>query len=87
MFDIRSRAGKLFVILNDRHPAKDGLFELLHEDEEGSSQALKALKLLLEAWARLEDEAEAKQRQVLEDVRSDWGRIARDFLQEAADRA
>ena len=87
MFDIRSRAGKLFVILNDRHPAKDGLFELLHEDEEDSSQALKALKLLLEAWARLEDEAEAKQRQVLEDVRSDWGRIARDFLQEAADRA
>lgn len=87
MFDIRSRAGKLFVILNDRHPAKDGLFELLHEDEEDSSRALKALKLLLEAWARLEDEAEAKQRQVLEDVRSDWGRIARDFLQEAADRA
>jgi len=87
MFDIRSRAGKLFVVLNDQHPAKEGLFELLNEDEENSSRALKALKLLLEAWARLEDEAEAKQRQVLADVRADWGRIARDFLQEAADRA
>ncbi len=87
MFDIRSRAGKLFVVLNDQHPAKDGLFELLGEDNENSSRALKALKLLLEAWARLEDEAENKQRQILADVRSDWGRIARDFLQEAADRA
>jgi hypothetical protein len=87
MFDIRSRAGKLFVILNDQHPAKEGLFELLNTDEESSSTALKALKLLLEAWARLEDEAENKQRQFLADVRSDWGRIARDFLQEAADRS
>ena len=87
MFDIRSKAGKLFVILNDMHPAKEGLFELLNENDEDSSRALKALKLLLEAWARLEDEAEAKQRQVLADVRADWGRIARDFLQEAADRA
>ena len=87
MFDIRARAGKLFVILNDHHPANEGLFELLNEDEENSSRALTAFKLLLEAWARLEDEAEAKQRQVLEDVRSDWGRIARDFLQEAAERA
>ena len=87
IFDVRSRAGKLFVILNDQHPAKESLFELLGEDEEEPSNALKALKLLLEAWARLEDEAEAKKRQVLADVRSDWGRIARDFLQEAADRA
>ena len=87
MFDVRSRAGKLFVVLNDQHPAKDGLFELLHDENEDSSRALKALKLLLEAWARLEDEADAKNRQILADVRSDWGRIARDFLQEAADRA
>jgi len=88
MFDIRSRAGKLFVILNDQHPAKEGLFELLNEDDEDTSRALKALKLLLEAWARLEDEAESKQkRQDLQDVRADWGRIARDFLQEASDRA
>jgi hypothetical protein len=87
MFDTYSRAGKLFVVLNDQHPARDGLFELLDEENEDSSRALKSLKLLLEAWARLEDEAESKKRQVLADVRSDWGRIARDFLQEAADRA
>jgi len=87
MFDIRSRAGKLMIVLNDQHPAKDGLFELLGNDSEDSNRALKSLKLLLEAWARLEDESDSKQRQILSDVRSDWGRIARDFLQEAEDRA
>ena len=87
MFDVRSRAGKLIVVINDQHPAKEGLFELLDNDNENSSQAMKSLKLLLEAWARLEDEAESKQRQLLSDVRSDWGRIARDFLQEAEDRS
>ena len=84
MFDIRSRAGKIFVILNTNHPANSGLFELL-KDEDGTNDtpALKSLKLLLEAWARLEDEAEPKRRQTLEDIRLDWGRIARDFLQES----
>ena len=86
MFDVRPRAGKLFVVLNDQHPAKEGLFELLNDEDEDTSRALKALKLLLEAWARLEDEADPKVRQTLADIRTDWGKIARDFLQEAADR-
>ncbi len=83
-FDIRSRAGKIFVIVNNLHPAKDGLFELLKDgDGVNDTPALSSLKLLLEAWARLEDEANPKRRQILEDIRTDWGRIARDFLQEA----
>ncbi len=85
-FDIRSRAGKIFVVVNQQHPAKDGLFELLREEDGvNDTPALSALKLLLEAWARLEDEAGSRRRQVLEEVRIDWGRIARDFLQEAED--
>lgn len=83
-FDIRSRAGKIFVVVNSLHPAKDGLFELLKQsDGVNDTPALSALKLLLEAWARLEDEANPRRRQMLEEIRMDWGRIARDFLQEA----
>ncbi len=83
-FDIRSRAGKIFVIVNNLHPAKDGLFELLKDgDGVNDTPALSSLKLLLEAWARLEDEANPRRRQMLEEIRVDWGRIARDFLQEA----
>jgi len=84
IFDIRSRAGKIFVIVNSDHPARDDLFDLLKSDDgTNDTAALRSLKLLLEAWARMEDEAEPRRRQVLEDVRLDWGRIARDFLQEA----
>ena len=71
-------------ILNENHPARDGLFELLKNEEgEADFPALKSLKLLLEAWARMEDEASGPRKQALEDIRSDWGRMARDFLQEA----
>jgi len=84
IFDVSSRAGKIFVTINEDHPAYDGLFELLDQDDESTSKPLKALKLLFEAWARLEDTAGPGRRQQLEDARGDWGRIARDFLQEAS---
>jgi hypothetical protein len=82
VFDVRSKAGVLIININTKHPAHEHLFELLREEEgaEENSPALKALKLLLTAWARLEDEAGDERRQELEDTRSDWGRIARDFL-------
>jgi len=85
-FDIKSRAGTIIIHINTRHPARDHLFELLKADNaEADPPALKALKLLLTAWARLEDESGDTRRQQLEDIRQDWGRLARDFLQEAQD--
>lgn len=83
-FDIRSKAGTMIILINTRHPASKHLFEILKNQEE-DTPALKALKLLLTAWARLEDEASEARREQLEDIRSDWGRIARDFLKEAED--
>jgi hypothetical protein len=60
------------------------LFELLRqENADTDTPALMALKLLLCAWARLEDEAGEQRRQRFEDTRLDWGRQARDFLQAA----
>lgn len=88
IFDIRSRAGTIIVTINMRHPAHEHLFELLRgddDDETGDSPALTGLKLLLTAWARMEDEAGDRRRQELEDIRAEWGRIARDFLQVADD--
>ncbi|TAD86085.1 MAG: ATP-binding protein, partial [Bacteroidetes bacterium] len=41
------------------------------------------LKLLLMAWARYEDEQpDGNPKQKIKDTREDWGRIARQFLQE-----
>ena len=84
IFDIKSKAGTIIILINSKHPARDNLFELLQEENcDKDTPALRSLKLLLTAWARLEDEAEDRKRQDLEDVRLDWGRIARDFLQVA----
>jgi hypothetical protein len=82
IFDVKSKAGTIIVNINTKHPAREHLFELLKEPTgEAETPALKALKLLLSAWARLEDEAGAQRRRQLEDTRQDWGRIARDFLE------
>lgn len=85
MFDVRLKAGTIIILINTKHPAREHFFDLLkQEGAEVDTPAQKALKLLLSAWARLEDEAAGTGRkQHLEDARADWGRLARDFLQAA----
>ena len=85
MFDIKQKSGTLIILINKKHPASDHFFDLLKQEEaEADTPAQKALKLLLSAWARLEDESIGTGRkQILEDTRQDWGRLARDFLQAA----
>ena len=41
---------------------------------------LKGLKLLLESWARLEDEATESSREQLQEIRFKWGMLARKFF-------
>jgi hypothetical protein len=84
VFDVTSKAGVIILTINTRHPAHEHLFDLLREGDDNTpeSPALKGLKLLLTAWARMEDEASGEQKTVLEDTRGEWGRIARDFLRE-----
>ena len=83
MFDVQARAGKLIVTLNDNHPVQKLLFDSIEEEDKGTSDASKSLRLMLQAWARLEDESSRERRAVLSDIREDWGRIVRDFLIEA----
>lgn len=84
VFDVTSKAGVIIITINTKHPAQAHLFELLREGDPSvpESPALQGLKLLLTAWARMEDEASGDERDQLEDIRGDWGRIARDFMRE-----
>lgn len=84
VFDVTSKAGVIIITINTKHPAQAHLFELLREGDPSvpESPALQGLKLLLTAWARMEDEASGEERDRLEDIRGDWGRIARDFMRE-----
>jgi len=86
-FSVSSRGGSIIITVNKNHPVAPNLIGLLEESENAlSDKALMALKLMLCAWARLEDEtqnANMKQRYV--DFRDGWGRLARDFFTVAYD--
>lgn len=86
-FSVTSRGGSIIITVNKNHPVAPNLIGLLEESENAlSDKALMALKLILCAWARLEDEtqnANVKQRYV--DFRDGWGRLARDFFAVAYD--
>jgi hypothetical protein len=91
-FSVKSKGGKILISLNTSHPAYHKLVEVLDESIEGASQedlqrrlsnASEGLKLLLMAWARYEDEQpDGKLKTSAQESRQDWGRIARQFLQE-----
>lgn len=89
-FTIRPKGGTIIIKLNIEHPAYKNLMELLYESTEEASEdelrerldkAREGLQLLFMAWARYEDELEGLSKQKAEDVRHDWGRIARQFLE------
>ena len=91
-FSVKPKGGAIIVTLNTNHPAYKNLVEILEKDVEGVDEetlrsrltnSLEGLKLLLMAWARYEDEQpDGKRRQMAQDTRVDWGRIARQFLEQ-----
>jgi len=86
LFDIELTAGIYNIKLNKKHPAFLNFFKLLaDQDDELNTgfeepSAERGLKLLLESWARLEDEASEKLKEELQDIRLEWGKLARLFF-------
>jgi len=92
-FSVRSKGGALIITLNTSHPAYNNLLGLLDDSETSNlsseelvdklTNAWRGLKLVLEAWARYEDEQpDGPLRTRTQDARNDWGRVARQFLEE-----
>tara|TARA_B100000674_G_C37946120_1_gene965003 strand:+ start:253 stop:2019 length:1767 start_codon:yes stop_codon:yes gene_type:complete len=85
LFDIELKAGIYNIKLNKDHPAFLSFFKLLDDlSEEGNEEdsPLKGLKLLLESWARLEDEASDNLKEQLQEIRFKWGLLARKFFKD-----
>ncbi len=90
-FTVKPRGGAIVIILNTNHPAYQHLVEVLEREEdtidadklqERLNLASDGLKLLLSAWARYEDEQpDGQPRRRAQDARSDWGKMARMFLE------
>ena len=92
-FSVRPVAGEIVIKINNNHAAFDKLLSVLEEPvgedvtatelANRLSKASDGLKLLLMSWARYEDEAGTALKTQLQDMRTDWGRIAAEFLKEA----
>lgn len=91
-FSIRNKGGTLTIVLNSSHKAYEYLVEILDQSTSGKSindlqdrlnKAADGLRVLLMAWARLEDELpDGTYRDQAKTTRNDWGRIADFFLRE-----
>lgn len=94
-FDVQSRGGNIIITLNVTHPAYPNLIEVLDSDVDENDvdelqirliRASDGLRLLLSAWARYEDEQyDGTRRARVQDARWDWGRMAREFLEDEDD--
>ena len=80
-FSVRPKGGKIMIILNINHPVYPKLIALLEKDDEQGGNAFDALKLLIMAWARYEDQQkDGEQKNRAQEARADWGRMAKRFL-------
>lgn len=88
-FDVSSVNDVIEVWINDEHPVYEHLIEAISDfggDEslvdltDRLERAAFTLKMILIAWARHEDKVGSTLRDQLHDVRTDWGREARNFL-------
>ena len=74
----------IVITINTKHRVCDNLYDVLANEDgtpkDGDTPELKAIKLLISAWARMEDEAGPEKRKALERVRYDWGAIADEFF-------
>ena len=86
LFDIELKVGIYNIKLNKKHPAFSNFFKFLADQDDelnnghDEPSAERGLKLLLESWARLEDEASESLKEQLQDIRLEWGKLARLFF-------
>jgi hypothetical protein len=95
-FQVRVSRGLLVVVINSAHLFYSEMWEPMFisdstssaiSDDEKIKRAEIAFKLTLLAWARLEDETKGPAGEQMRLIRSDWGRLLREFLQDLNDNA
>jgi hypothetical protein len=96
-FSVEKEIGSLIVYLNSNHKAFEFLFSALDDlelnAEDMSKEQLKdkaiqshsAVKLLLAAWARCEDEASGQDKINMQEMRRTWGRLSSQFIDKHVD--
>ena len=87
MFSVRSSQGVLHIYLNTEHAMYDllqhieGDLEFNVSDSNPLFESIVAIRLLLSAWARMEDQTDSRSdRMRVQDTALDWGRHAEKML-------
>ena len=93
IFNVRSSQGVLHINLNTEHPVYDLLKHIegvLGEDADESDpifQASVAIRLLLSAWARMEDHTESREeRAQIQHIAMNWGRQVAKVISQLRER-
>ena len=89
IFNVRSSNGILHINLNTDHDIYDLLQDVegspgaVEDENEPAYKATVAIRLLLAAWARMEDQTEARQERIqIQNIAVNWGRqVAKMFSQ------
>ena len=81
IFNVRSNQGILHINLNTDHPVYDllrnveGRLDEKGDESDPAFQAIVAMRLLLSAWARMEDQTESREERLrIQDIAINWGR-------------
>lgn len=80
LFEVREKNESLAIVINEHHPLAESLKSLIGNN--GHSH--QGIQQLFHAWARLENGSGEVRRRLLEDIRYDWGRIAREVSDETS---
>lgn len=81
MFDVSASGGVIVLTFNTRHSVHPKVFVEFSKTEEINPLAREVLSMMI-AWARLEDEANSQRiRENYEEMRENWGRMAKDFFE------
>lgn len=72
-FDIARESGTIIVQLNTNHE----FYKFYSEFDEGKREVM---KLILIAWAQCEDSCDQTRREDMYDIRTDWGRMMKNYL-------
>jgi len=91
-FSVEQQVGSLIIYFNEGHGAYKHLFAALDSAElqgddlskdqvqQRAVHAASAVKLILAAWARYEDESSPEERKRLQKFRREWGSVADEFM-------
>jgi hypothetical protein len=89
LFDFSINMGQRYIFINTKHPLYEHFYKLASQEDMQSGEeadSLVALRILITAWIRMEEETPDNKRSDLEDIRARWSGIAKAIFNEVPEK-